>query len=133
LKCPTDGNILAVNKAEDHTGYGCECCKGSWLPKKYIESIRHTKKFEPDTFYTELLSHKNEVFDAMCPSNCGVLTTTKHTVGTSYCAVCSGVWFEANALKQMLARYNNKNSPLTGVDTPNIFIGLIDFIRAFFK
>lgn len=50
MKCPIDGMILKADKAEAHVGYGCPTCKGSWLPKKYIDSLQYTKEFEPQKF-----------------------------------------------------------------------------------
>lgn len=132
MKSPIDGSILKAEKAEGHTGYGCVTCKGSWLPKSYIDSIKYTKDFEPDKFFNALLSNTNESTHSVCPSNCGVLSTTIDSKGISYCASCSGVWFDENALKEMLKRYNNKNS-LTAVDIPNTSVGFLDVLGAFFK
>lgn len=133
MKCPTDGSVLKSDKTEDHTGYGCVSCKGSWLPKSYIYSIKYTKDFEPQKFFNELSATTNEIIHSKCPSSCGFLSTTTDSKGISYCTSCYGVWFEENALKEMLKRYNNKNSKLASTDIPNTTIGFFDVLGALFK
>ena len=133
MKCPNDGNLLKADKVNEHTGYGCVTCKGSWLPKSYIDSIKYTKDFKPESFFNELSSKSNEQIHSNCPSNCGVLSATIDSKGISYCPSCSGVWFDENALKEMLKRYNNKNSPLAITDIPNASIGFFDVLGALFK
>jgi len=133
LKCPIDGVVLRADKAEDHTGYGCASCKGAWLPKSYIDSIQYAKEFKPQTFFNELVSKTNGSTHSKCPSNCGVLNTITDVKGISYCASCSGVWFDKGALKEMLKRYSNKNSALSVSDIPNATIGFFDVLGALFK
>jgi len=132
MKCPIDGSPLKAGKTKNHTGYGCITCNGAWLPKSYIDSIKHTKDFNPDKFFTDLSSKTSESTRSLCPSNCGVLSTTVDSKGISYCTSCSGIWFDENELREMLKRYNNKNS-LTAVDIPNTSVGLLDVLGALFK
>lgn len=133
MKCPTDGSRLQPDKAEDHTGYGCVSCKGSWLPKSYIDSIQYTKNFDPQTFFNELTSKANEKSHSACPSGCGVLSVVTDLQGIRYCSSCSGVWFERNALTEMLRRYSNKDESLTAASLPNATMGFFDIIGALFK
>lgn len=133
MKCPIDGEVLKADKAEAHTGYGCVSCKGSWLPKSYIDSIKYTKDFEPQKFFNGLSSKANENTNSKCPSNCGVLSTITDAKGISYCTSCSGVWFEESTLKEMLKRYSNKDSSLAVTDIPNATIGFFDALGALFK
>ncbi len=84
MKCPVDGDVLSPDKAEDHTGYGCESCKGSWLPKSYIDSIKYTKEFDPQKFFSTLKSSEHDASNSKCPVNCGVLSSITDLNGISY-------------------------------------------------
>ena len=133
MKCPIDGDILKADKAEEHTGYGCISCKGSWLPKKYIDSIQYTKEFEPQVFFNTLTGAVNETTRSMCPVNCGELNSITEFKGVSYCPSCLGVWFESNALKSMLSCHRNKSEPATFVDSGSVAVGFFDIIGSIFK
>ena len=133
LKCPIDGSFLEVGRAEEHTGYGCATCKGSWLPKKYINSIKYSKDFDPQQFFTELSTNTSGHTDKRCPSSCGLLSAVKNLDGIDYCSVCHGVWFEKDSLKTVFKRLRNKESHLNGVDTPNLTVGFFDFLGFLFK
>ena len=133
MKCPTDGNVLTADNAEDHTGYGCSACKGSWLPKKYIDSIKYSKDFDADRFFLDLSADNSGSTNFPCPSNCGSLNTIAKIDGAHYCRACKGIWFKEDALKNMLKRYPDKESSLAGVDTPNLTIGIFDILGSLFK
>jgi len=133
LKCPIDGEVLRADKAEDHTGYGCLSCKGSWLPKKYIDSLKYTKEFEPEQFWKELKNKTIKNNGHKCPSNCGTLHSVVDLEGISYCPNCLGIWFESSALKKMLKNYPNKTESLAVVDAPNAIIGFLSILGALFK
>ena len=60
MKCPEDGQPLKANEAEAHTGYGCASCKGAWLPKSYVQSIKFTKEFDPKDFFSALSISKSQ-------------------------------------------------------------------------
>ena len=133
MKCPIDGEVLKAEKAEAHTGYGCPKCKGSWLPKKYIDSLQYTKEFEPQQFWKELTSKSIKNNDFKCPSNCGTLYSIDDLEGISYCPSCFGMWFNPSALKSMLKTYPNKTEPVAVVDAPNAIIGFLGILGALFK
>jgi Zn-finger nucleic acid-binding protein len=133
LKCPNDGNVLIAGNAEDHTGYGCSACKGSWLPRKYIDSIKYSKDFDVDKFFLDLSTDNSGCTNLPCPSNCGFLNTIANIDSINYCPVCKGVWFEKDALKNMLKRYPDKESALSGVDTSNLTVGIFDILGSLFK
>jgi Zn-finger nucleic acid-binding protein len=122
-----------ADNAEDHTGYGCSTCQGSWLPQKFINSIKYSKDFEPKEFFNDIDSKVSGQANKRCPSNCGWLSTIGNTEGISYCVACHGVWFERDALKDMLKRYRNKQSSMVGADTPNIAVGFFDILGVLFK
>lgn len=132
MKCPIDGTVLQADKAEAHTGYGCISCKGSWLPKSYVASIQYTKEFDPQTFFAEVSSKAHQTTHNKCPCNCGYLRTTPEEEGVSFCSTCSGVWFEKNALKELLWRYNNKDDSFTAASSIDA-IGFFATIGALFK
>ena len=125
--------ILKADKAEAHVGYGCPTCKGSWLPKKYIDSLQYTKEFEPQKFWEELTSKLTKISEGKCPVNCGELHHLNDVEGISYCPACMGMWFDANALKILLQNYPNKTESLVIVDAPNSIIGLLGLLGALFK
>jgi len=133
LKCPVDGSNLVADKAETHAGYGCPSCKGSWLPKKYIDSLQYTKEFEPQQFWKELTSKVIKKSDCKCPSNCGTLHSVNDLEGISYCPNCSGMWFDSRALKGMIKNYRNKTESFVVADAPNTIIGLLGMLGALFK
>jgi len=133
LKCPIDGEVLKADKAEAHTGYGCQSCKGSWLSKSYIDSIQYTKEFEPQKFFKTLSSAVNETINSKCPVNCGILSSITKLDGVSYCPSCLGVWFESRALKNMLNNHRNKKENSGIADIPNTTIGIFDLLGALFK
>lgn len=133
MKCPIDEAVLKVDKAEAHTGYGCPACKGSWLPKKYIDSLQYTKEFDPQQFWGELTNKPFKNIDSKCPSYCGTLHSVNGCEGISYCPSCFGIWFDPNALKKMIKHYPNKTEPLIVADAPNTIIGLFGVLGALFK
>jgi len=133
MKCPKDENVLSADKAEAHTGYGCASCKGSWLPKRYINSIQYTKEFEPQQFFSALSSSVHETTSSECPVNCGTLSSITDFDGISYCPSCLGVWFESIALKNMLNNYQTKRENSSVADVPNASIGIFDLLGALFK
>ena len=133
MKCPVDRDVLKAEKAEAHTGYGCTSCKGSWLPKSYIDSIQYTKEFEPQKFFSTLSNSDHETTNYKCPVNCGALSAITDFDGISYCPSCSGVWFESKALKSMLNNYQTKRESLAVADIPNASIGIFDLLGALFK
>jgi len=133
MKCPVDGDVLKADKAEAHTGYGCTSCKGSWLPKSYIDSIQYTKEFEPQKFFSTFSNSDHETTDYKCPVNCGALSAITDFDGISYCPSCSGVWFESRALKSMLNNYQTKRESSAIADIPNATIGIFDLLGALFK
>jgi Zn-finger nucleic acid-binding protein len=133
MKCPVDGDVLSPDTAEDHTGYGCESCKGSWLPKSYIDSIQYTKEFDPQKFFSTLKSSEHDASNSKCPVNCGVLSSMTDLNGISYCPSCLGVWFESKALKSMLKNYQTKRDNPAVADIPNASIGTFDLLGALFK
>ena len=133
MKCPVDGDVLKAGKAEDHTGYGCTSCKGSWLPKTYIDSIQYTKEFDPQKFFCALSKYPQEATSSRCPVNCGVLSSIADINGISYCPSCLGVWFESNALKKMLKNYQTKREGAAFTDIPTVSIGIFDLFGALFK
>jgi Zn-finger nucleic acid-binding protein len=133
MKCPEDGNVLSADKAEAHTGYGCTSCKGSWLPKSYIDSIQYTKEFEPQKLFSTLSNSVHETTNSICPVNCGALSSITDIDGISYCPSCFGVWFESKALKSMLNNYQTKRESSAIADIPNATIGTFDLLGALFK
>jgi Zn-finger nucleic acid-binding protein len=133
MKCPVDGDVLKADKAEAHTGYGCTSCKGSWLPKSYIDSIQHTKEFEPQKFFSTFSKSIQEITSSKCPVNCGVLSSITDIDGISYCPSCLGVWFESKALKNMLSKYQTKRDGAVFIDIPNASVGIFDLLGAVFK
>lgn len=110
MKCPTDGNILKAGEVEAHAGYGCSSCKGAWLPKSYVASLKYTKEFEPEKFWTNLTNKPHHITQFRCPSNCGVLHSIDDLAGIKYCSTCLGMWFESSTLTMMLKGYRNKKS-----------------------
>ncbi|MBU2893716.1 zf-TFIIB domain-containing protein [Colwellia sp. D2M02] len=133
MKCPVDGDVLSAEKAEAHTGYGCASCKGSWLPKSYIDSIQYTKEFDPHKFFSTLKSSGHDATNSKCPVNCGVLSSISDFNGISYCPSCLGVWFESKALKNMLNNYQTKREDAAFADIPNASVGIFDLLGALFK
>jgi Zn-finger nucleic acid-binding protein len=133
MKCPDDGNVLSADNVETHTGYGCASCKGSWLPKSYIDSIQYTKEFDPQKFFSTLKNSGYETTSFKCPMNCGVLNSITDFNGVSYCPSCLGVWFKSKALKNMLKNYQTKRENSAIVDVPNATIGVFDLLGALFK
>jgi len=133
MKCPHDGDILQADKAEAHTGYGCVTCKGSWLPKSYIDAIQYSKEFDAKKFYQSLSCSAEHKTQINCPVNCGVLSTIPTLAGASYCPSCMGLWFEAKALKNMLKNQANKSDPASFVDPGNVTVGLFDILSSLFK
>ncbi|WP_298633649.1 hypothetical protein [uncultured Umboniibacter sp.] len=133
MKCPTDGNVLIADNAEDHTGYGCSACKGSWLPQRYIDSIKYSKDFDADKFFLDLSADNSESTNSLCPSDCGSLNTIANIDGANYCPVCKGIWFKKDALKSMLKRYPDKESSLADVDSPILAIDIVNFLGSLFK
>lgn len=133
MKCPDDENVLIADKAEAHTGYGCMLCKGSWLPKSYIDSIQYTKEFDPQTFFSSLKSLGHKTSQVKCPVNCGFLSSSTSFNGVSYCPSCLGVWFEANALNSLLKNYRTKRENSIIADVPSATIGVFDLLGALLK
>lgn len=133
MKCPVDRDELIAGKTEAHTGFGCTTCKGSWLPKNYIDSIQYTKTFEPQKFFTTLQHSVHHVTHSKCPVNCGALSAVTDVKGISYCPSCLGVWFESKALKSMLNKYQTKRENAAIADIPNATIGIFDLLATLFK
>ena len=133
MKCPVDGDVLKADRAEAHTGYGCKSCKGSWLPKSFIDSIQYTKEFEPQKFFSTLSKSVHETTSSKCPVNCGALSSIADIDGISYCPSCLGVWFESKALKSMLNNYQIKREGAAIADIPNASVGIFDLLGALFK
>ena len=133
MKCPADGDVLRANKAEAHSGYGCASCKGSWLPKSYIDSIQYTKEFDPQQYFNALKGSEHSVSNSQCPVNCGTLSVITELEGISYCPTCLGVWFESDALKNMLKNYQTKRDHSAIADIPHASISFFDLLGALFK
>jgi len=131
VKCPVDKEILTADKAEVHSGFGCLTCKGSWLPKKYIDSLKYTKEFDPQQFWQELTKKPSKSNDSKCPSNCGALHKIEHINGVSYCPKCNGMWFESGCLKVMVNKYRTKKDALLMADAPSALIGLFSIFSLF--
>ena len=64
---------------------------------------------------------------------CGDLSAITELNGISYCPSCMGVWFETNALKNMLNKHQTKSENTAFVDIPNTSVGLFDLLGALFK
>lgn len=136
MKCPDDGSTLKAGRAEAHTGYGCLSCKGSWLPKSYVESLQYTKEFQPAIFFKTLPSITNKVTKSQCPTNCGALHAISEKEGVSYCPSCLGIWFESNALKNMLNMQKDKKDPemiFDSLSVTNLTTGLFDLLSGILK
>lgn len=133
MKCPIDKSVLKAELAEAHTGYGCESCKGSWLPKKYIDSLQYTKDFKPQQFWLELTNESFKKTDNQCPFKCGALHAINNHHGMSYCPSCLGIWFEAKALKNMLKNYRNKSDLLASTDIVSGAVGVFDLFGKLLK
>ncbi|MCF7517708.1 MULTISPECIES: hypothetical protein [Pseudoalteromonas] len=130
MKCPEDGQPLKADEAEAHTGYGCASCKGAWLPKSYVQSIKFTKEFDPKDFFSALSISKSQTSNNQCPMNCGALRSTNNL---SYCPSCLGVWFKHKALRKMLNNYQTKRDNANSADTPIMAEGIFSLLGALFK
>ena len=121
-----------MDKAEAHTGYGCTNCKSSWLPKKYIESIKYTNHFEPKEFWLKVSKMQQSQSRHKCPTGCGHLTELEKLSGMSFCSTCSGVLFQPKVLKHWLKQYPAKEDPHI-LDKAFIGIGVLELITSLLK
>lgn len=132
MNCPIDNKELFADKAEAHTGYGCKTCKTSWLPQKYIESIKYTNHFEPKEFWLQVAEMEQTTSQYQCPVGCGNLTELEQFSGIHYCHSCSGVLFQSQALKKWLKQYPAKEDPHMPSKT-TIGIDFFNFITTLLK
>jgi Zn-finger nucleic acid-binding protein len=85
-------------------------CRGAWLPKKYIDSVRYSRVFDPDEFDKALVPNAIESH-LLCPQACGPL---RHVQGdahaVAFCPTCSGAWFPSGALAAVLRCYERRDN-----------------------
>jgi len=117
-----------MDRAEAHSGFGCLSCKGSWLPKKYIDSLQYTKEFDPKNFWLELTNKQHHSEITNCPSSCGALHKVEDFKGISYCPKCYGMWFESACLKAWLKKYPTKHDNISATNVPDTIGGIFDVL-----
>lgn len=106
MLCPADGTSLMVRDVGPHIGYVCASCRGAWLPKHYVESLRYTYAFSIDDFFAELARARTGVSATLhCPTSRHPLSEVRRDDRLiAWCAACQGVWFERDALPALLAK-----------------------------
>ena len=106
LKCPHDNEPLTVRQAEGHIGYLCESCRGVWLPKRYLETIKHSHEYSAEYFLASLRSQQSIRTTLPCPQGCGPLESSEsQQIRLESCGACDGVWLDSSELRLLLAQF----------------------------
>lgn len=107
LKCPHDAGTLTIRQAEGHIGYVCESCKGVWLPKRYLETIKYSHEYSAEYFLASLRAQQSIRTNLRCPQDCGSLESSEsHQIRLESCGACNGVWFDRSELSLLLEQFN---------------------------
>jgi Zn-finger nucleic acid-binding protein len=109
MHCPIDAAQLELRSVEGHSGYRCVSCRGAWLPAKYLESIKYSRRISTSAVALALDVGSSETKFA-CPHRCGGLRDSNSLgVPVKYCPSCRGIWFP----KGELASFLSKHEPLS--------------------
>jgi Zn-finger nucleic acid-binding protein len=117
INCPQDSHRLEMSG----DGYTCVVCEGRWLPRRWLEAIKH----EPGKFnfsfedFRSRLETSAHVGKLLCPEDRAPLAvSTLGEVELDWCQSCSGVWFERSEMEKAIAlwRQPNRHSAWAEVD-----------------
>ena len=118
MKCPHDNKELVVqaNSTGGYSSYDCLDCGGSWLPPKFFNAIRYSRRFDVAAFKASVEASDQHVSDIACPSGCGLLNKVDLTdVEIECCPRCQGLWFDRHeilaAFTQDLASLDDSSLP----------------------
>jgi len=102
LRCPGDGNYLALSTAEGHAGHRCPKCEGLWLPAALLDSMAKARRFEIAPLHAKLatLAHGERVLP--CPEGHRLSRLEYRTLEIDWCADCHGIWFDAGELRRLI-------------------------------
>jgi Zn-finger nucleic acid-binding protein len=125
MRCPQDAGLLSLEIVYGHSGYLCSGCKGVWLPRKFVESIKYSHEFSPEAFYAGLGDVRRSS-DLRCPAGCGTLRAgSLLTEGVYLCTVCLGVWFERGGVRSLLAKFEQGNPKVEAAVDVVSFVALV--------
>lgn len=128
MHCLCDKTLkLIYADAEGHCGYQCQSCGAIWLPRKFVQSIKHTYHFS----YTDFIANRTPVeheVSQLCPDDGHTLKGyTLFEANFSECAGCGGVWFEKGELHNLLQNYQRMSSEMSTLDRLD-FLNILDFL-----
>ena len=124
-QCPNDKTSLTPTTAEGHAGLRCASCAGMWLPYSYIDSFRHTRRFDPSAFKQQLVDSSKGAGRIHCPVGCGKLNVSQlGEAQLDWCPVCHGVWFDSGELRRLLEAHP-KVGPGPGLSGNAAFIEVV--------
>ncbi len=127
MRCLCDKTLkLTYADAEGHCGYQCPSCGAIWLPRKFIDSIKHTYHFSYIDFIAKRSLVERDVIQ-LCPDDGHTLKDyTLFEASFSECGCCGGVWFEKGQLHNLLQNYQSRNSDISALDKLD-FLNLLNF------
>lgn len=104
MNCPHCDCSLTISETEGHVGFVCKSCKGLWLPRKYVDSLKYSYTFSVESFFASLSNGKAVTSSGrQCPMCKAPLTRSavKETE-LDWCQKCQGVWFDKSELTKLV-------------------------------
>jgi Zn-finger nucleic acid-binding protein len=102
LRCPEDGNCLALATAEGHAGYRCPKCTGLWLPAALLESMARAYRYDIAPLHAKLATLARGERVLPCPEGHRLSRLEYRTLELDWCADCHGIWFDAGELRRLI-------------------------------
>lgn len=132
--CPHDASPLTIRETEGHIGFLCASCRGAWLPRKYIESIEHLRKFSHEKFLQALAAQLSFSSQLPCPDGCGTLRRKSiKGIDIELCPACQGIWFDRGEIEALLRdlphRVEGSGESLDAFDIADIGSALLELLQ----
>ncbi|RRS08306.1 hypothetical protein EAG18_12645 [Pseudoalteromonas sp. J010] len=122
MNCLCDKTLkLIYTDIEGYCGYQCPSCDAVWLPRKFVEAIKHTYHFTYAGFLATRTPLKQNAVQS-CPDDGHKLVAYQlNNASFSECPCCASIWFEAGELQALLQNYQRVNSNTSILDKLDIF------------
>lgn len=129
--CPHDTQPLVIQDIEGHIGYCCDACHGAWLPRKYLQSIEHGRRFSEADLQRAFAEQFKRPTTLSCPAGCGKLDGVYiKGVELDWCPHCMSVWFDSGEIAKLMSRYpthgGNDSDGVGLLDLADIAGGIFD-------
>lgn len=129
--CPHDSRPLVIQDAEGHVGYGCDSCRGAWLPRKFLQSMEYGRRLSEAAIQNAFAAQLKRPTTLRCPAACGMLEGVYiKGIELDWCPHCKSVWFDRGEVAKLLARYPLLGSASSGgvdaLDLVDIAGGIFD-------